>query len=206
MMIVGIKPSVKRRLVLSRMFDNTFFVFTSDNGPVWFQEDVDRYRHRSVGQLRGMKGDVWEGGHRVPFIVRWPGKVTPGSTSDALICFTDMLSTFAALTGQDLPEETELDSVNLLPLLLGESNDAPRDTLLHTGRRVLAVRQGAWKLIPGLGSYGFSEPKREKPVPGGPQGQLYNLAEDPGEKNNLWLDHPEIVRQLTKLLEGETTD
>ena len=182
------------------MFDETLFIFTADNGPVWFPEDVRRYDHRSVGPLKGMKGDLWEGGHRVPLVVRWPGKVEPGSTSDALLCFTDVLATLAAVVGEELPEKAGPDSINQLPLLLGKASDAPRNTLLHTGGQVLAVRKGPWKLIPGLGSYGFSQPKREKPVPGGPKGQLYNLADDPGETTNLWLQEPEIVEQLTGLL------
>ncbi len=183
-------------------FDNTLFIFASDNGPVWYQEDVDRYDHRSVGPLRGMKGDLWEGGHRVPFIVRWPGKVPRGSESDALLCFTDMMATLGAVVGRELPSNARLDSVNLLPVLLGSSKGSPRETLLHTGGRVVAIRRGPWKLIPGLGSYGFSKPKREKPVAGGPKGQLYNLADDPGESTNLWLEKPEVVRELSGLLES----
>jgi len=188
------------------IFDETLFIFTSDNGPVWFAEDVRRYGHRSVGPLRGMKGDLWEGGHRVPLVVRWPGKVKPGTTSDALFCFTDVLATLAAIVGENLPKKAGPDSVNQLPLLLGKTNDPPRDTLLHTGGQILAVRKGPWKLIPGLGSYGFSQPRREKPVPGGPKGQLYNLADDPRETTNLWLEKPEIVEQLTRLLPRAGTE
>jgi arylsulfatase A len=196
--------SVIEALQKHDMFDNTLFVFTADNGPVWYAEDVDRYGHRSSGPLRGMKGDIWEGGHRVPFVVRWPGQVKKNTTSDALICFTDMLATFAAVTGQDLPKNAKVDSVNFLPVLLGKNDDSPRDTLLHTGGKMIAIRRGPWKLIPGLGSFGFSDPKREKPMPGGPKGQLYNLTDDPGETTNRWLDEPELVKELSELLKSST--
>jgi len=186
-----------------KLAENTLLFFTSDNGPVWYQADVDRYDHRAVYMLRGMKGDAWEGGTRMPFIARWPGRIRPGTVSDSLICHTDMLATFAALLGETLPDDAGEDSYNILPILLGDKPDRRiREAIvLESARQVLAIRQGTWKLIPQLGSGGFSQPQFVEPEPGGPQGQLYNLDRDIGEKENLWMRHPEIVERLTKLLE-----
>lgn len=183
--------------------DRTLVFFTSDNGPVWFDTDVRRYDHRSAHIYRGMKGDAWEGGHRMPFIARWPGQITPGTTSNEVICFTDMLATFASLTGQSLPDGAGEDSFDILPALRGQKGSKPlRDATIHqSSRGVLALRQDDWKLIPQLGSGGFSQPGKIAPKPGEPAGQLYNLADDPGEQKNLYAQHPEIVRRLTEVLE-----
>ncbi len=182
--------------------DDTIVIFTSDNGPVWYDADVERFGHDCVGKLRGMKGDAWEGGHRMPFIVRWPGKVKAGSTSDEIICHTDMLATFASLVGEELPEDAGEDSYDVLPAILGEKLTAPiREATVHqSSRRVLSIRQGGWKLIPALGSGGFSRPSRRKADPDGPKGQLYDLAKDPSETTNVWKAHPDVVDRLTKLL------
>ena len=150
-----------------------------------------------------MKGDAWECGHRMPFIVRWPGKVRSGSVSDQTICFTDMLATFASVVGVDLPQEAGPDSFNLLPVLLEEQRDAEpvRNTLVTmSAKRTLSIQSGEWKLIPALGSRGFSEPALVKPRPGSVPGQLYNLANDLGETKNLYAENPAIVKQLTNQL------
>lgn len=182
--------------------DDTLVMFTSDNGPVWYDQDVKRYGHNCVGPLRGMKGDAWEGGHRMPFVARWPKQIPAGSESDEVICLTDMMATYAAILDVKLPEDAGEDSYNILPVLLGKKRDAPvrEATVFQSSGGVLAIRQGAWKLIPALGSGGFSQPRRVKPEPDGPQGQLYNLAEDLGEQNNLWKEHPEIVKRLAGVL------
>lgn len=186
------------------MADNALVIFTSDNGPVWYDADVERFGHDAAGGLRGMKADSWEGGHRVPFLARWPGRIHPGSVSAQLLCFTDMMATLAAATGA-APVQTAADSVNLWPAFAGEDGGAPiRDHLLIK-ETATVMRQGEWKLITHLGSGGFSEPRRVEPAEGGPSGQLYNLAADLGETNNLWLDRPEVVSRLSGLLEGYQT-
>ena len=117
----------------------------------------------------------------------------PGSTSAALVGLVDVLATAAEVVGRPLAGEDRLDTISFLPVLLGRSESGNRDTLLQTRGNTVAVRHGPWRLIPGLGSFGFSKPRHQKPEPGGPRGQLYNLDEDLGERNNLWLEKPDVV-------------
>lgn len=181
---------------------NTMVIFTSDNGPVWYPADVEKYGHAAAGAYRGMKGDAWEGGHRMPFIVRWPPRVAPSTVNKDPICFTDLLATFAELTGAKLPDSTGEDSFSLLPMLMRRTNPRPaREATVHqSSRGVLAIRQGKWKLIPSLGSGGFSQPAAIVPKPGEPAGQLYDLEKDPGELNNVYAQQPQVVERLTALL------
>jgi arylsulfatase A-like enzyme len=161
---------------------------------------VKRFGHDSGGGLRGMKADAWEAGHRMPFLARWPRHVKPGTVSDHTLCFTDLLSTFAELTGTDLPEGAGPDSesfFHLLPLEAAGGFPPRAPIVMQSGGGAMMIRDGAWKLIDQLGSGGFSKPKRIQPGPGDPPGQLYNLAADPAERNNLWAKHPEIVARLT---------
>lgn len=179
--------------------DNTLLIFSSDNGPVWYEEDVARFDHDSSGGLRGMKGDAWENGHRMPFIVRWPGNVAPGSTSDQMISFVDFLATFADLTGSTLPAGAGPDSFSFLPVLRGTQPDGTpvrKHLALESANGTRMLRDGPWKLITTLGSGGFSKPRTIKPTPDGPTGQLYNLDEDPGELNNRYLELPEKVAEM----------
>ena len=128
--------------------NDTLVVFTSDNGPVWFEADAARFDHRSAYLLRGMKSDAYEGGHRMPFVARWPNVIPRGSVSDETICFTDMLATFAAVIGAELPANAGEDSYNVLPAMLGESYAGPirEGLVVHS-----SIRQGDWKLIFGDG-------------------------------------------------------
>jgi len=178
--------------------DDTLLIATSDNGP-----RIGKQGHKSSGPFRGYKSHIWEGGHRIPFIARQPGKIKPGTTSDELICLIDLMATSAAIVGSVLPANTGQDSFNILPALLGEKSDKPvREALVsHSSKGIFAIRQGRWKLIfDTKGSGGWVDPGDGKPKPGSP-GQLYNLAEDPYERNDLWEKHPEIVERLTKLLQ-----
>jgi arylsulfatase A len=190
-----------------KLSENTLLFLTSDNGPVWYDTDTQRFGHSSTGIMRGMKGDAWEGGHRMPFIVRWPGKVAAGSTTDQLACHTDLLATLAELLGSELPDDAGPDSFSMLWTLLNqEPTSIIRTTLVsQSSGGCQAIRDGNWKLIPQLGSGGFSEPRREKPQPGGPRGQLYDLNEDPGETTNLYQKHPETVALLTELFDQYKT-
>ncbi len=183
--------------------EETLVIFTSDNGSHWPVSDIEKYGHRANLDYRGQKADIWEGGHRVPFITRWQGKITPGRRVDEMLCLTDIYSTLAALTRQETGVSEAEDSYNFLPVLEGVELDVPvRESIVHHSvDGVFAIRKGDWKLIQNLGSGGFTAPKKIEPVEGGPQGQLYNLKDDPSEANNLWLEKPEIVEELTKLLE-----
>lgn len=182
---------------------DTFLVFTSDNGPVWRPGDKQRFGHDPSGGLRGMKGDAWEGGHRMPFIVRWPGQVEAGTFSDQTVCFTDLLATVADICGTELPAGAGPDSFSFLPVLHGAqpADQAIRGPIVMQAgsSSAMIIRSGDWKLINQLGSGGFSDPKSIPPGPGDPTGQLYNLRTDLAETSNLFLKHPEIVTRL----EGE---
>jgi arylsulfatase A-like enzyme len=193
------------------MADNTVVMLSSDNGPetttvVHMRAD---YGHDGARPWRGVKRDQWEGGHRVPFIVRWPGKIAPDSTSAATVCLTDVMATCAAIVGTKLPDKAAEDSFDLLPVLLAKDGggSARPYTLHQTISLALAIRRGPWKYLDHRGSGGNNYDNPElKPfalpdtAPDAP-GQLYNLETDPGESNNLYFKHPEIVRELKALLE-----
>jgi arylsulfatase A-like enzyme len=201
---------VVKALKRNGLTGNTLIIITSDNGSpgrTKIKRDpysiIEVYGHYPNGDLRGVKADAWDGGHREPFIARWPGKIPAGTTSDEIICLTDFMATCVAIVGAKLPENTAEDSFNLLPALSGKKLDKPiREAIVHHSLSgMFAIRQGKWKLILGLGSGGFTKPQKIEPKPGQPAGQLYNLEDDLAESNNLWSKHPEIVERLTKLLE-----
>ncbi len=185
--------------------ENTLLVLTSDNGAHWPDGDIAKWGHDANGGLRGQKADIWEGGHRVPFFVRWPNKVAPGSVCEQTTCQTDLLATVAAIVGKQLPSNAAEDSYNMLPAWLGKTKEPIREaTVHHSCNGMFAIRQGDWKLIEGCGSGGFTHPARipaNKLKAGEPQGQLYNLADDPTEQKNLYLERPEVVARLHALLE-----
>jgi arylsulfatase A-like enzyme len=192
----------------ARLTDNTLLIFTSDNGAHWLPEDIEKWQHRANDGLRGQKSDIWDGGHRVPFIVRWPGKVKPGSTSSEILCLTDFMATAAAIADIKLPADAGEDSFDFSPVLLGKQLARPvREAVVHhSGDGTFGIRQGPWKLAMALGSHGFSKPQDIKPVEGGPKGQLYNIDNDLEEKNNLWLEKPDVVKRLTAQLEKYKKD
>ena len=184
-----------------RLADNTLLVFSSDNGAFWIEDEIKQYGHRANGPFRGQKGDLHEGGHRMPFIVRWPGKVEAGAQSKALLCQTDLVRTFAAAAGSEVPEGAAEDSLDQLPVFLGKAKSV-RETLIVQGSSgKLAARKGDWKFIPILGSGGFTQPRLEKPKPDGPKAQLYDLANDPAESKNLWGEKPAVAAELAALLD-----
>lgn len=185
-----------------KLADNTLVVFTSDNGAHWLPGDIDQWDHRANADWRGQKADIWEGGHRVPFIVRWPGVARAGSVSNQLVCLTDVIATLAELVDEKLPAGAGEDSFSFLSVLENRSPTRPRREAIvhHSSDGSFAIRQGNWKLALKLGSHGFSEPKHEEAKPDGPQGQLYDLADDPREQNNRWLAEPQIVERLGRLL------
>ena len=178
--------------------ENTLLIVTSDNGSHWVPGDIPKYSHRANLHYRGQKADIWEGGHRVPFVVRWPAAVKAGTQSDQTICLTDLFSTAAELSGAKVSRDTAEDSFSFVGTLHGRKSGSARDSIVHHSvNGTFAVRVGDWKLIEGnLGSGGFSAPRVVKPVAGKPAGQLYNLKDDPSEANNVWDDHPQVVEKL----------
>lgn len=193
---------VLRALNDQKLADNTLVIFTSDNGAHWLPSDIEKWGHRANDGLRGQKADIWEGGHRVPFIARWPGHIKAGSTSDEVICLTDLLATIAEVGKVKLPPDAAEDSINFLPALLGQKLKRPiREAIIHhSNDGTFAIRQGEWKLAMALGSHGFSDPREVAAQPGQAEGQLYNLKNDPAEQRNLWLQKPQVVVRLSALL------
>lgn len=183
---------------------NTLVILTSDNGAPWSELDARNANgHWANAPWRGQKGDAYEGGHRVPFIARWPAHIAPGRVEDETLCLTDLFATMASLL--DIPMRPGMgeDSFDMLPALLGRKRPGPlrEATIMHSSRALYSIRQGDWKLIEGLGSGGFTQPALVAPEPGGPSGQLYNLREDPREQSNLWSERPQDVKRLTELLD-----
>lgn len=182
---------------------NTLVMFTSDNGADWKPSDIERYPHRANADWKGEKADIWEAGHRIPFIARWPNRIKAGAVSEETGSLTDLMGTLAALLNKPLPSDAGEDSFNLLPVLLSRPHKPVRETIVdHSIDGMFTIREGDWKLELGVGSGGFSEPRKLEAVPGGVQGQLYNLRTDPREQWNVWEKHPDIVARLTKMLEG----
>jgi arylsulfatase A-like enzyme len=179
---------------------NTLVIITSDNGPEHQMEERKlEYQHFSAYHFRGHKRDVWDGGHRIPFLARWPGHIQPGAKSAELICLTDLMGTCAAICGAKLPYNAGEDSYNILPAMLGKTGGKPiREAVVHhSAWGSFAIRQGEWKLMLVRG-VGDGPPSNDATLP---PGQLYNLAEDFGETDNQYEKRPEIVKRLSALLD-----
>ncbi len=189
------------------LFDNTLIVVTSDNGSHWRASEINKYNHLANGNFRGMKADIYEGGHRVPFVASWPNNIPSGHISDENLSLVDLLATFAAITGSDLPHNAGEDSYNLLRRLKGDNTGKPirEATVYHSLRGMFAIQQGPWKYIDGQTSGGFKAPVELKNIlkntPNAPAGQLYNLDVDPSESNNLYIQQPVKVAELKALLQ-----
>ena len=183
--------------------DNTLVFFSSDNGcaPYIGTDELEKMGHYASGPLRGYKSDAWEGGHRVPFIVRWPELVKPGSTCSQLVQQADFISTFADILDAKLPDNAGEDSYSLLPLLQGDDKPKRETAVNCSGQGIPSLRQGPWKLIlaPGSGGWGKGG-DQSQPI------QLYNLANDIGEHENLAAAQPERVTEMKALLEKLITD
>ncbi|MDB4614776.1 sulfatase-like hydrolase/transferase, partial [bacterium] len=208
--------------------DNTLVIFTSDNGGMFNTGGQDAFKdgHKQNGDLLGFKFGIWEGGHRIPFIAKWPGKIAPNTTSDQLICNVDMLASFGALTEQTVEKKQLADSVNILPALLGEPKSALRDHVILSPYRAthLSIRKGKWMYIDARNSGGFGNPKPGTHTFSGaaaaafigsvnsdftakgrikkdaPPGQLYDLEADVNQTTNVYRQHPKVVAELKALL------
>jgi arylsulfatase A len=195
--------------------DNTLVMFGSDNGPeVPTVLDMRKtYNHDGAKPWRGVKRDQWEGGHRTPFIVRWPSKIKAGTISDQLLSLTDVMATCAEIAGAKLPNNSAEDSYSMLPVLLGTQVEKPVRTYMleQTISLALSIRNGPWKFLDHKGSGGNNyaregewgmKPYALKDTDPDAPGQLYNLATDPGERTNLYSKHPEIVKALKAQLDA----
>lgn len=180
--------------------ENTIVLFTSDNGcsPQARIEELKAAGHFPSGPFRGHKADLYEGGHRVPFLVRWPARTEAGSVSDRIVGQIDLLATMADLLGEALPDDAGEDSVSFLPVLLGEAGGEGRSGIVSQSvDGSFAIREGQWKLLlcPGSGGWSYPRPGRHD-TSGMPQRQLYDLAADPGETRNLVGTHPERAERM----------
>jgi len=193
--------------------ERTLLIFTSDNGSYMYRRDDDQQdhvkddsiqgyapqHHQANARWRGTKADVWEAGHRVPFLVRWPGRIAARSRCKATICLTDFMATCADLVNHELPNDTAEDSFSLMPLFVGEPSQFNRAPVVnHSGNGMFALRDGPWKMVFGNGSGG-----REKPA-GKPFEEpyaLFNLESDPSETNNVIEEHPDIATHLAQQLD-----
>ncbi len=196
-----------------KLADDTLVLFTSDNGGVMDDgyEDVGRFDYHPNAPLRGTKGTLYEGGHRVPLLARWPGHVPAGAVSDALVAGLDFFAAFASLTHQPMPKDGAGDSFDILPTLLGQTTVAPvrPHFVAHIGgtQGPFALRSGTWKLIEaGKGGYGKGAKPAAKPGAAperdrfGNKPQLYKIADDPAEEQDLAAAQPERLAELQTLL------
>jgi len=201
--------------------EKTLIIFTSDNGPECVEIDpgaydrAKKYGHRSMDGMRGVKRDAWEGGHRVPFLARWPGQIPAGAVNDEIICHVDLMATCAAILGATLPTDAGVDSYNVLPVLRGRKLDRPirEATVLHSGSGKFVLRQGPWVLIDAR--TGDDNGKRGEPdwfkqergyTPNTAAGELYDLRDDLAQCVNLYAQKPETVERLKNLLEKYKAD
>jgi arylsulfatase A len=196
---------ILRALEKNGFAENTLVIFTADNGAEHYAyERTRKFQHRSSGPLRGVKRDLYEGGHRVPFVVKWPGVVKPGAVSDALVSQVDLMATLAAVVGADLPADTAHDSYDLLPVWK-ENAPSPRRSLVHnTFENAYAMRHEHWLLIARKTGAHSKVPAWFDAENGYAQNahpsELYDLRADLAEKKNLYAEEPAKVQELTALL------
>ena len=207
----GTVGRVMEALERNGLTDDTLVVFTSDNGcsPRADYSELAQWNHCPSYHFRGHKADIFEGGHRIPFIARWPGRIPAGTSSDEIICLTDLMATCADIVGDELPVDAGEDSISILPALSGENLTAPirEATVHHSINGSFSIRQGKWKLELCRGSGGWSYPRPEEARQLGlPSVQLYDMEADVRETTNVQARHPEVVARLTALLDSYKTE
>uniref|UniRef100_UPI00404960C6 sulfatase family protein n=1 Tax=Daejeonella sp. TaxID=2805397 RepID=UPI00404960C6 len=207
LMTDAVLGKIKAVLQQTGLDKNTILVFTSDNGasPMADFKTLESKGHFSSAGYRGAKADIFEGGHRIPFIIKWPGKITPNTMSSQTISLTDFMATAAKIIGSQLIDNQAEDSYSLLPILLNKPNDYKRESIIHhsiDGK--FAIRKGDYKLILARGSGGWSAPTESDAVKLKLQPiQLYNLKSDKKEQFNLAASMPLVVKELTELLQKQ---
>ncbi|MBK1854786.1 arylsulfatase [Verrucomicrobiaceae bacterium 5K15] len=199
---------VLKALDANKIADNTMVIFTTDNGcsPRAEIPKLHAKGHKPNGDYRGHKADIYEGGHRVPFIVRWPGKAAAGSITDRTITSADFFATVADAIDTKVSESSAVDSFSFLPTLTGKEQEARPFTIHHSISGDFAIRQGKWKLALCPGSGGWSAPRGKQIPADAPPVQLYDLDADPSEQNNVATKHPEKVTTLIKLVNQAITN
>jgi len=180
--------------------NNTIIIFASDNGcsPMANFKELAKYGHNPSYVFRGAKSDIFEGGHRIPFIVKWPGKIRPGSACDSTVCLTDFMATCADIIQKKLPATAAEDSYDLMPLLTNKGNYQRKYLIMHSGDGYFAIRQGKWKLefCGGSGGWGYPTQKIAKELKL-PSLQLYDVENDISETKNLEDKYPDVIKTLT---------
>jgi len=211
LMVDDVVKQIEESLINQGIAENTLIIFTSDNGfapAANLQEQLDFGHHPSYN-MRGHKADIFEGGHRIPFIVKWPTQIKPKSISSETVCLTDLMATVGAIVNEKISDNSAEDSYNILPVLLGkkQTKSIREATIHHSIEGVFSIRKGKWKLIFGPGSGGWSSPvpkkARSKKMP---LLQLYDLDNDISEKNNIAHQYPNIVDELTLLMKQYIED
>jgi arylsulfatase A len=208
MMTDGMAGKIIDAIDANGLTDNTIVLFTSDNGSSKAAnfEDLKNKGHYPSANLRGCKTDIWEGAHRVPFIIRWPnGGVKAGSICNELLGLSDMTASLADLIDYELPDNAAEDSISFLPVLTNSESDHARTAIIHhSGAGRFSIRRGKWKLILAPGSGGLSKPDFKTSWQQGlPELQLYNLEQDLAEQDNLQAQYPELTAELVALLEKQ---
>lgn len=197
--------------------DNTLVIFASDNGCANYigtnsdgrgneEKALEPQGHHSSGPFRGYKSDVWDGGHRIPCIARWPGVIRAGTECGQLVCLSDLMATCAEMLGVDLPGDAAEDSVSILPLLRGTDEPVRAHAVHHSIDGKFAIRDGRWKLMLCPGSGGWSHVDAEATEQGLPLVQLYDMDTDPGEKTNVQAENPDKVKEMVALLKQLVAD
>lgn len=195
-MVDGVVSLIYKALEETGQSNNTLVIFTSDNGAAFWPEDIEASGHHANYVFSGMKSDLLEGGHRVPMIATWPGRISSGSICDEVVCSTDLMATCAELTGTRLPNDAGEDSFSYLKAMLGiPSNNPIRETVIHhSDKGYFAIRRGDWALLDCHGSGGWSLDERD--AMNLPSVQLYNIREDMKELHNLAAGYPDITTEL----------
>jgi arylsulfatase A-like enzyme len=188
--------------------NNTMIIFTTDNGGYWPEEEIKLQNHNSNYGRRGQKGDIWDGGHHVPLIIKWPAKISKAKKYTYLVSLTDFFATFSDLTNQKIMGGQ--DSFSFNHVLNGNLSKPTRNSMIHnTSQKFFAIRQGKWKYIDMLGSGGFTNPSYIEPKENMPKGQLYDIISDPLESNNLYFKYPAVVanlkQQIARVKESSST-
>lgn len=188
--------------------DNTLVIFASDNGCAHYvgAKEMEGQGHFPSAGFRGYKSDIWDGGHRIPCIARWPGVIRPGSTCNQLVCLPDLMATCADLVADTLPENAGEDSFSMLPLFRENGGPVRTNVVHHSIEGKFAIRDGRWKLVLCPGSGGWSHNDAQAAREGLPIVQLYDMQAGPGETENVQAAHPERVRDMIARLRQLVAD